>query len=218
MKKTRRNDQCKCGSGKKHKRCCGDPGKSLVAVDTSVALSFFQKYNTTDLLQSIAGLSILKENHGKNYRFEKITEDAIRHFNDNVLMTPVVELKSFFEEKYSSEAMEDLPFNLFTDLVTFHGGDYLIFPGISDSTAFILNNLLKAIFQNPDNKLSDEFLKIIYKSSLLILELSDHIVKVIGYTRYQIGEVDKGHIRFPIEENLKLLKKAVMVTEPEMNG
>jgi len=217
MKKVGRNEQCECGSGIKHKRCCGAPGVGFSIAEPIGPLSFFQKYNTTDLLQSIAGLSVLKENHGKNYRFEQITEEAIRHFNNVTEFATVTELISFFAEEYPSEAMEDDPFNLFTDVVTFHGGDYLIFPGISDSTAFILNNLLKAIFQNPNNKLPEEFMRIAYKASLLILELSDHIAKVIGYTRYQTGEVDKGLVRFPSEEKLKLLKKAVVITESQMN-
>jgi hypothetical protein len=218
--KTGRNDQCTCGSGKKYKRCCltkqSAQSVKLWTTKPISSVSFFQKYNTTDLLQSIAGLSTLKENHGKNYRFEQIAEEAIKHFNTNTGIAPLAELKSFFAEEYPNDAMEDDPFNLFTDVVTFHGGDYLIFPGISDSTAFILNNLLKAIFQNPDNKLPDEFKKIAYKACMLILEISDHIAKAMGYTRYQVGEVDKGLVKFPSEEKLNLLKKSVAITGPEM--
>jgi len=146
MKKQGRNDQCECGSGKKYKRCCGATGIGLYVADPPRPLSFFQKYNTTDLLQSVSGLSILKENHGKNYRFEQIIEEAIKHFNVNAETASIAVLKSFLAAEYPSEAMEDDPFNLFTDLITFHGGDYLIFPGISEGTAYILNNLLKAIF------------------------------------------------------------------------
>lgn len=219
--KTGRNDQCTCGSGKKHKRCCLNKPSAQYAsshVTQPIGSSiFFEKYNTTDLLQAIAGLSILKENHGKNYRFEQITEEAIKHFNANSAIPSVSELKSFLAEEYPSEAMEDDPFNLFTDVVTFHGGDYLIFPGISDSTSFILNNLLKAVFQNPANKLPDEFKGIAYKAAMLILVISDHIAKVIGYTRYQVGEVDKGLVKFPSEEKLNLLKKSVVITRPEMH-
>lgn len=214
--KTGRNDHCTCGSGKKYKRCCGAPGASSSQVQSADPVSFFEKYNTTDLLQSIAGLSILRENHGKNYRFEKITEEAIMNFNVNAAITPVKELQSFLSAEYPSEPMEDDPFNPYTDVVTFHGGDYLIFPGISDSTAFILNNLLKVIFQNPDNKLADEFKGIAYRATMLILEISDHIAKVIGCRRYQVGEVDKGLIKFPSEEKLSLLKKSVTITRTEM--
>lgn len=214
--KTGRNDQCTCGSGKKYKRCCGAPSTSSSHVQSADPVSFFETYNTTDLLQSIAGLSILRENHGKNYRFEKITEEAIMNFNVNATITTVKELESFLSAEYPSEHMEDDPFNLYTDVVTFHGGDYLIFPGISDSTAFILNNLLKAIFQNPDNMLSDEFKGVAYRAAMLILEISDHIAKVIGCKRYQVGEVDKGLIKFPSEEKFRLLKKSVTITRTEM--
>lgn len=218
--KTGRNDQCTCGSGKKYKRCCLNKPSAQYAISHVTrpinSSIFFEKYNTTDLLQSIAGLSILKENHGKNYRFEQIAEEAILHFNTNSAIAPVTELQSFLGAEYPSEAMEDDPFNLFTDVVTFHGGDYLIFPGISDSTSFILNNLLKAVFQNPDNHLPDEFTKIAYKASMLILEISDHIAKVMGYTRYQVGEIDKGLVKFPTEEKLNLLKKSVIIARPEM--
>jgi len=215
-----RNDKCTCGSGKKYKNCClnklsEQPAASHEAKPEG-SVHFLEKYNSTDLLQSVAGLSILRENHGKNYRFELITEEIITHFNTNNTVAPLIELKNFLASEYPSESMEDDPFNLFTDVVTFHGGDYMIFPGISDSTSFILNNLLKAIFQNPDNKLSEDFMGISYRAAMLILEISDHIAKVIGYTRYQVGEVDKGLVKFPSEEKLNQLKKAVTVTRPEM--
>lgn len=218
--KTGRNEQCTCGSGKKYKKCCLNKqsvqNSSIPVNENTSSIHFFEKYNTTDLLQSIAGLSILKENHGKNYRFEQIIEEAIIHFNANSAIATVTELKSFLAAEYPSEPMEDDPFNLFTDVVTFHGGDYLIFPGISDSTSFILNNLLKAIFQNPNNKLPKEFQAIAYQAAMLILEISDHIAKVIGYKRYEVGEVDKGLVKFPSEERLNLLRKSVSIKRPEM--
>ncbi len=93
------------GSGKKYKKCCGAPSASISNVQAVEPLSFFEKYNSTDLLQSIAGLSILKENHGKNYRFEKITEEAIMNFNVNPAITPVKELQSFLSAEYPSEPM-----------------------------------------------------------------------------------------------------------------
>ena len=215
-----RNEQCTCGSGKKYKRCCLNKQSAQNSISPMInpmaSDHFFSKYNTTDILQAIAGLSVLKENHGKNYRFEQITEEAITHFNVNPLIATSAELEGFLAAEYSSEPMEDDPFNLFTDVITFHGGDYLIFPGISDSTAFILNNVLKAIFQNPNNKLPKEFQAIAYQAAMLILEISDHIAKVIGYKRYEVGEVDKGLVKFPNEKTLNLLKQSVGVTREEM--
>ncbi|UUC47171.1 YecA family protein [Flavobacterium cerinum] len=218
--KIQRNNQCPCGSGEKYKKCCLN--KPLVQQDSSYVndstdeIDFFNKYNTTDLLQSIAGLSILKENHGKNYRFEQITEEAILYFNTNAASASIPELRDFLSSKYPSEAMEDDPFNLFTEIVTFHGGDYIIFPGISESTSFILGSLLKAIFQTPDNQLPDEFMKIAYQASMFILEISDHIAKVNGYARYLTGEIDKGLVKFPSEERFDILKKSVEITRAEM--
>jgi hypothetical protein len=218
--KAGRNDQCICGSGKKYKRCCLNKSSVQYATPNVIqpvgSSNFFEKYNTTDLLQSIAGLSVLKENHGKNIRFEQMAEEAILYFNNNGATASLRELQSFVGAEYPSDVMEDDPYNLFTDVVTFHGGDYLIFPGISDSTSFILNSLLKAIFQNPANQLPDDFTKIAYKANMLILEISDHIAKVMGYKRYQVGEVDKGLVNFPSEEKFNILKKSVVITRPEM--
>jgi hypothetical protein len=215
-----RNDQCNCGSGKKYKKCCMlEQEKDRISntpLRNKTSEYFFDKYNTTDLLQSIAGLSIMPNNHGKNFRFEQILAKAIQHFNINPEMASMEELRDFLTAEYPSNYMEDDPFNPFTDLVTFDGGDYLIFPGISESTTFILSTLLKAVFHFSKGALPDEFMANAYQAAMFILEISRHIADTLGYERYKTGNVGKGPVVFPNPTEFDALRKAVVISRPEM--
>ena len=157
-----KNKPCPCGSGKQYKRCCMDKPKQVR--DKAPVISgkvrsnpFFLKYNTVSLLQSYAGLSLIPENHGKYVRLEELARTSIQNYNNNTEISSSHNLKEFLDAEYSSHYMEDPPSNLFTDLVTFHGGDYLLFPGMTESGNFILANLLAAVFHWPGSGIPEQF-------------------------------------------------------------
>ena len=150
MKKQGRNEKCNCNSGKKYKHCCLISNEFEIVNDSllinKTVDSFFSKYNSFDLLQSVAALSILPENHGKNIRLEKITSDILKNYNSVSELAPYEEFKKYIQANYQSHSDEDIPVNLFTDSLTFFGGNKLLFPGITENGSFILSNLLTAIF------------------------------------------------------------------------
>src|SRR5688572_24922212 len=109
-----RNEPCFCGSGKKFKKCCIEkdsnnindfsnlsfreflekkkdiPNKKKVSAKT-----FFEQYNTVDLLTIIGLLKVLPENHGKNLRLEEIQKQVILANNNNENLINISSLKDF---------------------------------------------------------------------------------------------------------------------------
>lgn len=216
-----RNAPCPCGSGKKYKRCCYNKptqvyAKQAIPIKKAEVNPFFIKYNTVALLQSFAGLSILPENHGKYVRMEELARYSIKHFNNSNEIPSAQILKEFLDAEYPSHYLEDPPVNLFTDLVTFYGGDYLLFPGITENGSFILNNLLAAVFHWPDSGIPKQFVINCTHTVSLILAISNTIAKRLGYKRYQEGTADDEKMSIPDDVALHTLKAAVTFTDEEI--
>lgn len=216
-----RNDPCPCGSGKKYKKCCIDKETSIYPQPAMSAAkpdyhAFFSKYNTVAFLQSISGLSLLPENHGKYVRSEELARTAINKYNNSNEIPNSKVLRDFLDAEYPSHYLEDPPVNLFTDLVTFYGGDYLLFPGITENGSFILNNLLSAVFHWPDSGIPKQFRINCQHTISLILAISNTIATRLGYTRYQEGRAEIDKIVVPDDKSLNSLKAAVTFTIEEM--
>lgn len=177
---------------------------------------FFSKYNTVALLQSFAGLSLLPENHGKYVRSEELARISINSYNNSNEIPNSKILRKFLDAEYPSHYLEYPPVNLFTDLVTFYGGDYLLFPGITENGCFILNNLLAAIFHWPDSGIPKQFIINCRHTISLILTISNTIATRLGYTRYQEGTAENDEIVVPDDKSLTSLKAAVTFTIEEM--
>src|SRR5437868_868889 len=56
-----RNGPCPCGSNKKYKRCCGKEG-----CDKGGSKNPMNSFNTLDILQTVAALTLMPGNHGNN--------------------------------------------------------------------------------------------------------------------------------------------------------
>lgn len=217
MSKIGRNDKCPCGSGNKYKKCCIDSGRSFSATQAQPQpSSFFEQYNSIDLLKSFAGLTLLPQNHGKNVRFEELSTICLRSFNDNKPIVSHGTLTAYLNENYPSHYLEDPVTNLFTDLVTYYGGDYIIFPGITEGGSYVLSKLLTAIYNWPDSGIPVWFKNNCRHVSLLMLNLSDRVATRLGYSRYHFEEVDGNLISIPDTARLEDLKAAVTFSEEEM--
>lgn len=223
MTKPNRNDLCPCGSGDKFKKCCIDKPEHLrnwpsqESKPKRMLPPIFTTNNSIDLLKSIAALEIVPENHGKNIRVESLTLAALEGFNSSTKKISQSELKSFINNNYPFHPLEDPPLNLFTDLVSYHGGDYLIFPGITETGSFILSNLLTAIFQWPDGNFPKGFQVNCHHGIKFILSISDVLVGAMGYSRYQRGTASTEFIEFPLDEVYNRARGAIEISKTEMD-
>ncbi|MBL0236645.1 MAG: SEC-C domain-containing protein [Saprospiraceae bacterium] len=216
-KKIGRNDKCPCGSEKKYKKCCMDSGRTF---STSHAQQqpppFFSEYNSIDLMKSFACLTLIAQNHGKNVRFEELSRTCLRNFNDDKPNVSQTALTTFLNENYPSHYLEDPVTNLVTDLITFYGGDYIIFPGITEGGSYVPSKLLTAMYNWPDIEIPDWFKNNCMHASLLILNLSNRVATRLGYGRYKFEEVEHNLISIPDSTRLAELKAAVTFPEEEM--
>lgn len=216
-KKIGRNAPCPCGSGKKYKKCCIDSKDSFSnSSSEKIPDSIFNQHNSIDLIKTFAGISLSSQNHEKNVRLEDLARKAIVEFNSSTVEISEDVLCSFFKEHYTSHFDEDPTTNLFTDLITFYGGDYIIFPGITEGGNFVLSHLLKAIYHHPTCTLPERFTDNCMHVSLLILNLSNLIAKRLDYVRYIKDDIKESRIFIPSESELSKLKFAVTFSKVEI--
>ncbi len=207
-----RNGPCPCGSGKQYKRCCDSSlGEGAQHNNT------FNKYNTIDTLQTIAGLTLLDENHGKNLRLENLSKEVAGYYNNNSKKINIRELQRFSDINYAADPMEDPTTNLFTEVIAYHGGNYLILPGIYESPAFMLNSLLSAIFNWKDAKLSEQFKTNSHHLVQAVLSISDRMLEKAGLRRYLVGKKENQRIIFPDQSAMNKFKHAVFFSEEEIS-
>lgn len=218
-KKIGRNEKCPCGSGIKYKKCCLGSGRTFSANDNATQPpSIFSQYNSIDLIKKFAALTLITENHGKNIRLEELTKKSILNLNTEPTIIPHAEFETYLSNHYTSHHLEDISINLFTDLITFYGGDYVIFPGITDAGSYVLSNLLTAVFNWPDSGIPDQFKSNCMHASQLILSLSNAIATRLGYNRYLEGDVTEQVISIPSYTQLNMLQRALTFSQEEIQG
>jgi len=217
--KEERNAPCGCGSGKKYKKCCFL--KSAVSapaanIQKTAVNATFGDHNSDDMLATVAGLTLIRENHGKNIRLEQIIADILVDYSQSTNKISDAKLKEILDKKYASNYLEDEPVNLFSDLISFHGGDYVVFPGITESSSFVLSTLIRTLFLHPHADMPEDFLEKCLQATKLLLELSNRMARILGIARYQKGVVSKGKLSFPDIPQLEKLRSAVKITDQQM--
>ncbi len=118
-------------------------------------------------------------------------------------------------KKYSSHHLEDPPVNLFTEVITFHGGDYLVFSGIVEWGVFILRNMLNTL-QNPSLVVPSDFKIVCESAALLLLKISDATAKKAGLIRYKKIELLDDLIYIPIQTEFDTHIDAVTFSKSEL--
>jgi len=190
-KKIGRNDPCPCGSGKKYKNCClgkslpSSPHPSSSGIDKLKAE--FVNYNQSELIAMLGGLQVYPENHSHTIRLEaacrvasSIKSIGKRKVNQNHLQNI---LNKYFPTNGHIGMMEDPPENLFTENIVFHGGNYIVYPGVTDGGSFVLRNLFLAIFHHGEG-FPKKFIEIVKTASLSLLTLNNEVAKRMGHSRY----------------------------------
>ena len=173
------------------------------------------KFNSQFLIDNISSSSLLPSNYGKNIRLEQLIRESLIYGQKDTGSHDVDELIKTLNSNYSYNYLEDPPINIFTNVITFYGGDYLILPGISDGGDFILSNVLGAIFHTKNN-LPEIFKKLVYQISLLTLSISDKVLKDVGLERYFEAETQNDEINLVEAENKGKYVRAINFTYEEL--
>jgi len=171
-RKIGRNDKCHCGSGLKYKKCCLDKDTILNTdilsqENTNKTFQYIDNHESEHILNTLIGLQLTPENHGKNVRIEELANYLVQNLN-NGKQADFQELKSHLDSEYAYNYMEDIPTNLFCENIVFYGGNYTVFPGIATHSIEIFRNLTEAIFTQSNN-LPNDFKQHVYQGLTLIL-------------------------------------------------
>lgn len=210
-KKVGRNEPCPCNSGKKYKKCCINKGVTHTKPEETPKTHPLTYFNQEFLLDWFGTASMLTENHGKNIRLELLILEALIYGQKDSGSTDKAKLQKVLDDHYDHHYLEDPPVNLFTELITYYGGDYLVLPGISDSGVFILSSMLDVIF-HIENTLPGKFKGLVYESSTLMLGLSDYCVQTSGLNRYESGIV--GDNKILLGDNN--LRESIIITDEKI--
>jgi len=137
-------------------------------------LTYIKNHNTADILNYLTGLQLIPENHGKNLRIEEMILKAFKQANTKNPVE-IEQLKKEISKNYPLDSMEDPPEGLYTESVLFHGGNYIVMPGISSRSADVFRAMSEAIFILP-NDLPETFKHEAYQGATLLLEIGKRII------------------------------------------
>ncbi len=149
------------------------------------------------VLNLIAALQLIPENYGKNSRIELMAIEAVKKMTTGKPGN-LGQLRSIIKKEFQRHYTEDLPEELFTDNVLFHGGNYIVMPGIASYSSDIFKYLSEAIYTS-ENTFSPEFKNEIYQGVALLLN--------IGSTLFQKALLKRNTFVANHEEALEIPKQ-----------
>lgn len=222
-KKIGRNELCPCGSGKKYKRCCMNVEQTKdrstqinyahflpSGLDAPKIKSYLKEHTVVPLMDYLIALQLNPQNHGKNIRFEHISQLIVSSLGEADAIPDVNDFKSLLDDEFSMDLMEDMPINMFTETVVFHGGNYIFFPGLSTDAAELFRAMTEAIYYR-DNIFPEFFRGDIYQGVRLLLELGTLIAKRAGIERMTRGNDDpREPISRPLTTHSYAISKQMM--------
>lgn len=218
MSKIGRNDPCPCGSGKKYKKCCINKDVENVPMSQFPFIfpelkesRSFKKYisrnNSLELLKIFSLLQLTPKNQSKEFRLENIQMMICSNLNSISSSVNYKELENLIHKEYESNYREDPCEAAFTENIMFFNGNNIVFPGMTNDSTVLNQNLLNTILLY-DNDLTENLKAKIKDGAFFILYLFNEIAEELGYTRNIFEDNDwKGKIVFPsskfLEENSK---------------
>jgi hypothetical protein len=179
-----------------------------------------RKYNQEEIISILASLHLVPKNHNNIIRIELATCIAcsIKTGNNEKFESKKFEVAlNKYLAPFSDIGILEYPLEqLFTENIEFFGGNYIIYPGISDCEPFVLRNLFQSIFFS-DEEYPEEFLNLVYGASICILGISHDIAKKLKHARYIVSP-ENWHedIEIPDENIIEILRKSVIYSEEEL--
>jgi hypothetical protein len=184
-------------------------------------VSTLAKYDVVDLLSTVGGLQLLRENASRVTRLEALSH-SVASLPPNVgpkISSAKLRRICTHPSLESLAPYEDPAENQFAEEFTFFGGSYLVYPGIAQAGEFMLSNLCKAIFLDPRQSLPQRFRSRAFRLVSSALHVIDAVAKKAGIGRGTAPVSDRyGPIVVPDAGTLRKLKNAVSFTTEEIES
>jgi len=124
------------------------------------------------------------------------------------------------EELLAIAHREDPPEGMFTENITFYGGNHIIYPGNGEAPAHTLQLLLRAAFLTAPEEVRDALGANAYRTVHAMLLISDAIAQRMGHERWNAGVTEATpSIYVPARVNdFDRVARAVTFTRSELNS
>lgn len=189
------------------------PGPNLQPLVDSVS-----PFRADDLLAKAAGLQLLPQNASRLLRLGALAHAAATKRQDQSLPAisggglrrvtngvPLVPLVGHLEDPY---------FAPFTESVFFHGGDYVVLPGLQKHSVFIVKCLCTGLFFRQDPFPNTNFAREAFRHLKALLTLSHEVSSRAGLKRNcPAPEPDGSGVTIPARADLLRLAGAVRFSE-----
>lgn len=171
----------------------------------------FNEFDKFQLLQTISALTLIPENGDKLNRIEGILDTIMNTSSPaGEKAVDIWELTSICNSYFSHHHLDDPQENCFTEIVTFKGVDYIVFPGINEAGTFYLQHILNTILLVPAFAFPEEFKAKVERATFYLLTLSNYIASKLEMLRYEIANTADDNLVFPTVSELEKIKKALV--------
>ena len=147
---------------------------------------FLRRYDASQLISTLASLHLLPENHTHIPRLEAAMRVALSLESKGCQRVDVAllgkRLNDYLPAHGEIGLHEDPVDSLFTENLVFQGGNYIVYSGLAEGGAFILEHLLKAVCVVSEG-LSAEFIRRVNATATCMLFISDAVAKRAGHVR-----------------------------------
>ena len=182
----------------------------------------FAPYNSFDLLAKVGALRIDPRNANRGTSL-----DALAHLVgtqvDNASAPPISrhKLESLVRKHLGIESMpglmDDPADQMFTEVMVFTGGPYVVFPGLIDGNVDTLRWLLEAVLWLDSSPSLNSFRDRVMCTAILCLSVSDNIVHKAGLARGMApANEGKGDIIVPMGKDLRRRSEAVVFSRSDL--
>jgi hypothetical protein len=179
------------------------------------------EYDTVDLLSAVAALQFLPQNASRVTRLE-----ALAHSVASLPLTVGPNISaSRFRRTCVHRSLEELAYaedpaeDLFAEEFTFFGGPYVVLPGIAQAGEFMLSNLCKAIFLNPQKSWPQDFESRAFELVASALTVLSTAARNANLRRGMTPVSDRYEKIFvPDAATLQKLKRAACFTKTEVSS
>lgn len=161
-----------------------------------------EKFDLLNMLITNSACQMIPVNANKLQRFEAVAFCLCScPYEENKPVMSKSRIKSIYNSNlYGLEkvAVYEDPFEqMFTESITFYGGTYIVFPGITETGTLIVKQLLKAIFLSERKSEFGEFYKKAYDVAILFLSISNAMAEKAGLNYREESKVKDADITIP---------------------
>jgi hypothetical protein len=182
-----------------------------------------RRFDSVDLLLSVAALQLLPENISRTIRLEALAHAIVSQApsGQQLKQASVEELQELCSRNpvadFEVTKYEDPPETHFVEPLLWRNSGYLVFPGIADDASFVLLHLARAMDVLPEFFPNHRFLAESGATLTALLRIGNELAKGASLRRWTEPQpAPAGGVSVPSDDRLRQLKAVVSFTHERM--